>query len=93
MERLQKVLLNSTRKFRGGVWMGVTTDEDIHVHCPNCSNKRLFDCGLSSEGIIKIKCPCCKAVSVINLQHVTERQRRKKLKAYQKVAISLHKDY
>ena len=43
------------------------TDEIIHVKCPNCFNKRLFDCGATSKGIIKIKCPCCKAVAVINL--------------------------
>ncbi|RDY32002.1 hypothetical protein [Lachnotalea glycerini] len=66
--------------------MEATTYEDIHVHCPNCSNKRLFDCGLFSEGIVRIKCPCCKAVSVINLQYVTERQRRKRFEAYQKIA-------
>ena len=66
--------------------MRFITGEEIHVHCPNCSNKRLFDCGLSAEGIVKIKCPCCKEVSVINLQHVTRQQRRKRLEAYQKIA-------
>lgn len=44
-----------------------STDEQIRVHCPNCLNKRLFDCGATSKGIIKIKCPCCKVVAVINL--------------------------
>ena len=68
--------------------MKSTTDDEIHVHCPNCSNKRLFDCGLNAEGIVRIKCPYCKAVSVINLQHVTERQRRKRLEAYQKIATN-----
>lgn len=63
-----------------------STDEEIHVHCPNCSNKRLFDCGLSAEGMVKIKCPCCRAVSIINLQHVTKQQRRKRLESYQRIA-------
>ena len=62
------------------------TDEEIHVHCPNCSNQRLFDCGAASEGIIKIKCPCCKAVAVINLQHVSDSYKRKRLAAYKKIA-------
>lgn len=69
--------------------METTTDKQIHVHCPNCSNKRLFDCGTEAEGIIKIKCPCCRAVSVINLKHVTEKQRRNRLAAYQRIAVNL----
>ena len=64
-------------------------DEEIRVHCPNCSNKRLFDCGTEAEGIIKIKCPCCKAVSVINLQHVTKKQRTIRFAAYRKFAADL----
>lgn len=64
------------------------TDEEIHVHCPNCSNKRLFDCRTGAEGIIKIKCPCCRSVSVINLQHVTEEQRKKRLAAYGRIAMN-----
>ena len=63
-------------------------DEEIHVHCPNCSNKRLFDCGAASEGIIKIKCPSCRTVAVINLQHVSESYKRKRLVAYKKAAAS-----
>ncbi|MHB8129265.1 MAG: hypothetical protein ACYDEX_09730 [Mobilitalea sp.] len=62
----------------------MSTDDGIHVHCPRCSNKRLFDCGLEAEGIIRIKCPCCREVSVINLQHVTEEQKRKRFAAYKK---------
>lgn len=64
------------------------TDENIHVQCPNCSNQRLFDCGAASEGIIKIKCPCCKAVAVINLQHVSDSYKRKRLTAYKKIAAN-----
>lgn len=55
------------------------TEEEIHINCSYCSNKRLLDCGESAEGIIKIKCPCCKVVSVINLKHVTEKQRIEEL--------------
>ena len=65
-----------------------SADEEIHVHCPNCSNKRLFDCGAASKGIIRIKCSCCKSVSVINLQHVTEQQRRKRIVAYHRIATN-----
>jgi len=61
-------------------------EEEIHVNCQYCSNKRLFDCGASAEGIIKIKCPCCKAVSVINLKNVTENRRSRRIAAYQKAA-------
>lgn len=61
-----------------------TTKDSIQVHCPNCTNKRLFDCGAESEGIIRIKCPCCKAVSVINLQHVSEKRKRNRIVSYLK---------
>jgi len=64
----------------------VTTQDVVHVRCPNCSNRRLFDVGAASEGIIRIKCPNCRAVAVINLQYVTSEQRRKRLEAYCKVA-------
>jgi len=63
-------------------------DVEIHVHCPNCSNKRLFDCGVASEGIIRIKCPCCTEVSVINLKHVTEQQRQRRMVAYSRIATN-----
>lgn len=43
---------------------------DIHVHCPNCSNQRLFDIEAGAEGNIKIKCPKCKAVVFIQLHLV-----------------------
>ena len=32
---------------------------EIHVACPCCKNKRLFDADPDTEGIIKIKCPVC----------------------------------
>ena len=63
-------------------------EEEIHVKCTYCSNKRLFDCGASAEGIIKIKCPCCKAVSVINLKKVSENRRSRRIAAYQKAAVN-----
>lgn len=61
-------------------------DDEIHVHCPFCSNKRLFDTTESNEGIIKIKCPSCKVVAVINLTNISEAQKKKRLRAYQKVS-------
>ncbi len=34
---------------------------EVHVACPCCKNKRLFDADPTAvEGIIKIKCPICK---------------------------------
>ena len=62
------------------------TDNEIHVKCPNCPNKRLFDCGATSEGIIKVKCPSCKEVAEISLQYVSLRYKRKRLAAYKKIA-------
>lgn len=40
--------------------------EEIHVACPCCKNKRLFDADLNTEGIIKIKCPICKSVVAVS---------------------------
>ena len=42
-------------------------DEYIHVACPCCRNKRLFDLKRGSEGIVSIKCPICKAVVAVSL--------------------------
>lgn len=58
--------------------------DDIQVACPNCRNRRLFDIEPTAEGIVKIKCPKCNQISVINLGHVTEKKRRSRLKAYRK---------
>lgn len=43
-------------------------NEIIHIACPCCNNKRLFDL-LAGEsiGIINIKCPLCRAVVTISL--------------------------
>lgn len=35
---------------------------EVHVACPCCKNKRLFDADPMTEGIIKIKCHICKSV-------------------------------
>lgn len=43
---------------------------DIHVHCPNCSNQRLFDIEAGAEGNVKIKCLKCKSVVYIQLHLV-----------------------
>lgn len=42
-------------------------DEYIHVACPCCKNKRLFDLLRGSKGIVSIKCPICKAVVAVSL--------------------------
>lgn len=46
----------------------VHTDE-VHVACPCCKNKRLFDADPMTEGIIKIKCPICKSVIAVSFHH------------------------
>ena len=42
---------------------------EVHVACPCCKNKRLFDADLMTEGIIKIKCPICKSVMAVSFHH------------------------
>ena len=39
----------------------------IHVACPGCSNKRLFDTDNNGEAHIEIKCPICKGLIKIDL--------------------------
>lgn len=40
--------------------------QEVHVACPCCKNKRLFDADPRKvEGIIKIKCPICKSVIAV----------------------------
>ena len=39
----------------------------IHIACPCCKNKRLFDLLPGSTGIVAIKCPICKAVVAVSL--------------------------
>ena len=47
----------------------------IHVGCPSCSNKRLFDFAQGAIGLVSIKCPKCKAVAAIKLQNArTQKQ-------------------
>lgn len=41
-------------------------NEEVRVHCPCCNNRRLFDADPNTEGIIKIKCPVCKAVVAVS---------------------------
>jgi hypothetical protein len=39
---------------------------DVHVACPCCKNKRLFDADPGAvEGVIKIKCPICRSVIAV----------------------------
>ena len=41
--------------------------QEVHVACPCCKNKRLFDVNPEQvEGIIKIKCPICRAVIAVS---------------------------
>ena len=47
--------------------------EEVHVACPCCKNKRLFDADPETEGIIKIKCPICKAVVAVSFHKKTIR--------------------
>ncbi len=42
-------------------------EDYIHVACPCCKNKRLFDLKRGSKGIVSIKCPICKAVVAVSL--------------------------
>lgn len=77
--------VKETSNNNGGVKVEYT-DKEIHVKCPNCSNKRLFDCGATSEGIIRIKCPRCKKVAVVSLQHVSLNYIRKRMAAYKRIS-------
>ena len=43
-----------------------TMGREIHIGCPCCKNKRLFDADSDTEGVIKIKCPVCKAVIAVS---------------------------
>lgn len=39
----------------------------IHIGCPCCRNRRLFDADPeTTEGIITIKCPSCRALIAIS---------------------------
>ena len=53
-----------------------TMREEVHVACPCCKNKRLFDADPETEGIIKIKCPICKAVVAVSFHKKTIRTER-----------------
>ena len=44
---------------------GIIVEEEVHVACPCCKNKRLFDANPNTEGVIKIKCPVCKCVVAV----------------------------
>lgn len=50
--------------------------EEIHVGCPCCKNKRLFDVNINTQGCIKIKCPVCKVVVAITLKNMKVRTER-----------------
>ena len=46
--------------------MQTIDSNEVHVAWPCCKNKRLFDADPSTEGIIKIKCPICRAVVAVS---------------------------
>lgn len=48
--------------------------EEIHVGCPCCNNKWLFDVNIHTKRCIKIKCPICKsaAITLKNMKVHTE---------------------
>ena len=50
--------------------------DEVHVACPCCKNKRLFDANPMTEGIIKIKCPICKSVIAVSLHQKNIRTER-----------------
>ena len=51
--------------------------QEVHVACPCCKNKRLFDADPAAvEGIIKIKCPICKAVVAVSFHQKKVRTER-----------------
>lgn len=52
------------------------TVDEVHVACPCCKNKRLFDADPTTEGIIKIKCPTCRAVIAVSFHHKDIRTER-----------------
>ena len=41
----------------------------IHVGCPCCNNKRLFDLSPDTKGEMEIKCPRCGKVISISVQN------------------------
>ena len=51
-------------------------NEEVHVACPCCKNKRLFDADPNTEGIIKIKCPVCRCVVAVSFHHKRIRTER-----------------
>lgn len=41
----------------------------VHVSCPCCKNKRLFDADSATSGMISIKCPICKSMVCISFKN------------------------
>lgn len=51
-------------------------ESEVHVACPCCKNKRLFDVDIHTEGKILIKCPICRGVIKIVLHETLIRTER-----------------
>jgi hypothetical protein len=49
---------------------------EVHVACPCCKNKRLFDIDTKTEGRIIIKCPICKQIVSISSHNFKLRTER-----------------
>ena len=56
--------MNGTKDFKG-----------VMIHCPNCSNKHLFEASTRCEGMIQIKCKDCRQVVTIDLGEATRTSR------------------
>lgn len=51
--------------------------QEVHVACPFCKNKRLFDANPETIiGVIKIKCPICKSVIAVSFRNQKVRTER-----------------
>jgi len=50
-------------------------EEVIHVACPCCKNKRLFDLLPGATGIVKIKCPLCRGVVAVSLHNYNKEEK------------------
>lgn len=50
--------------------------KEIHVACPCCKNKRLFDADPDTEGTITIKCPVCREVIAVSFHRSKIRTER-----------------
>ena len=55
--------------------------QQIKVHCPKCSNQRLFDLYGPARGTVRIKCPACRQEVELHLEKC-DRKREARMNAY-----------